>query len=192
MIDKEDSAIAKSNAQQNCDRLIISMPDGLLKKEARLYSRFKKHKGNALNKLKVLYEEMDQIYAHVGKFTACKKSCSSCCHIPISVSEIEIDYIEKTTRNRRNISTEPVTIDKNSPCPLLVNNCCSIYKFRPFVCRSHVALTETSYWCEPIRCDSFEFPQPRFSEIDRSYQLIRQESRSNQFLDIREVFKCKK
>lgn len=82
---------------------------------------------------------------------ACGKGCSHCCYVWVSVSAPEVLFIAKRLRRRpdaqairdkvvaAHLSTKDfgfeVRDEHPSPCPLLVNNLCSIYDIRPKACR---------------------------------------------------------
>jgi hypothetical protein len=180
--------VALNNAKMNTSQLIQNLPKALEVRESKLYSKFKRHKGNPQRKLQDFYDEIESIYSYVASFTACKKNCSHCCYYPVSISEVEIKFIENGTGIKRRSSQQSFTPVKNNPCPFLQKGSCSIYEYRPFVCRRHVAMTETSHWCETSRCNDAKFSMPSFSEIEKSFNLIRREAESIDVLDIRAVF----
>jgi Fe-S-cluster containining protein len=94
---------------------------------------------------------------------ACKKGCSHCCRIWISVTAPEVIYISKRLRQRgepvyervkaAHLQTKDFPFGGQSrppvPCPLLADDLCSIYEFRPKSCRfgasSDAAICERSY-----------------------------------------------
>ena len=76
-------------------------------------------------------------------FICCKPGCSSCCEKgDYPVSEIELQYMMQGYLNLDN--TRKVTVQENiknmkrgDVCPFLIEKKCSIYKFRPIICRVH-------------------------------------------------------
>src|SRR5579871_4073796 len=80
---------------------------------------------------------------------ACKRGCSHCCYIWVSATAPEILHIAKQIRPRgaevvaKVIATNGLTKDFEfdvrdqhpTPCPLLVEDACSIYPHRPKSCR---------------------------------------------------------
>lgn len=80
---------------------------------------------------------------------ACKKGCSHCCHTWVSVAAPEALYVAKIVQSRDDVAIEKVRSAHAStkeydfetravhpyPCPLLEDVVCSIYDFRPKVCR---------------------------------------------------------
>lgn len=178
---KDDQAYA----QANCERLIARFPANLIKQEAVIYSRLAQAKISPLKKLTAIYELLDSIGSYVAPATPCKKGCSSCCHIPVTVSDIEIQLIEATTKHKRLKQPLPAQDFLGAPCPFLKNNACSIYASRPFVCRRFHALAPTAEWCAPEKSNAGDFARIRSSELDKAFDSLRVGS---PVLDIRQVF----
>ncbi len=80
---------------------------------------------------------------------ACRKGCSHCCHVWVSATAPELLYIAKILLRRGGPAPERVaaahaaTRDEDveargrhpRPCPMLVDDACSIHPFRPKSCR---------------------------------------------------------
>lgn len=177
---------AQIYAEKNYKDMVANFPAFLRKGEAKLFKNLRKINRPVLIKLKKLYLFMDQFYGYLNEYTPCQKSCSSCCFYSVSVSDVEVLYIEKTYKIKRKKFVIPLKMIRGTPCSFLENNLCSIYDARPFVCRRHVTLAIDNAWCSHD-CEQ-KFPMLSFSEIDRSYERILQESKSIELYDIREVF----
>lgn len=190
--DENQLEVAQQNALATRERITRQFPDNLAKREAQLLERLQKVKGDSFKKLKVLYAFIDELYAFINKFTPCKAGCSDCCHHPVNVSELEIQYIEKATGIKR--AAEALSFDpaENLPCPLLKNNACSIYEYRPFVCRTHVSLCQTAIWCHSDKCHQAKLPMLRFSEVEKAHKRLLRDSNLSATQDIRQVFKPKR
>lgn len=76
------------------------------------------------------------------ELSQCKKGCSQCCEVKLSVFSVEADFIrewwkklpEETQKNLRDIwKTQP---GEEGKCDFLVNHDCTIYEARPVICRS--------------------------------------------------------
>lgn len=98
-----------------------------------------------------LQEKFDKFFANQKEYICCKKGCSLCCETgEYPLSEIEMHYLMngfmrldeniksqirekiKNLKERQKNSTEkPFLYD----CPFLIDKQCSIYKFRPIICR---------------------------------------------------------
>jgi Fe-S-cluster containining protein len=94
---------------------------------------------------------------------ACKKGCAHCCRIWVSVTAPEAIYISKRLRQRGepiydqvkavHLQTRDFQFGSQGrppiPCPMLKDEVCTIYEFRPKSCRfgasSDVAICERSY-----------------------------------------------
>lgn len=150
-------AVAQANTKATFAFLEPAIPKSLAQKEARLVDWYSRLKGNPRTKLLALYDFMSDIYGAVSPFTPCKKGCTSCCRIPVSIFDVEVEVIERGAGIRRKKRLGEPGNYHGLPCPFLTNNACSIYLYRPFVCRRHVTLTKTSHWCHPDRSNEAEF-----------------------------------
>jgi len=176
------------HAERNQRTIITSFPSRLAAREDRFLQQLQRAKVSPLKQLEMLYVLMDDLAKAVHPYTPCRKGCNACCHYQVSVSEIEIRYIEKHTKHRRK-KNHPVSYEfDGSPCPFLKNGECTVYSVRPFVCRRHHALTPTAYWCAPDRSTQHKFPMVRFTGVEGALDHIVQESKVRRLCDIREVF----
>jgi Fe-S-cluster containining protein len=104
---------------------------------------------------------------------ACKKGCSHCCHIWVSVTAPEAIHISKRLRQRPepvldrvkavHLQTKDAQFGAGNrpavPCPLLSDGICSIYEFRPKACRFHASQNVTI--CErAYRLSHEDIPTP--------------------------------
>jgi len=62
----------------------------------------------------------------------CRAGCYSCC-VNLSVFKVEFDYITKQIKK----AGLKLSFDTNLSCGFLKNGLCSIYLFRPMICRTH-------------------------------------------------------
>lgn len=182
-LEKEQEA-----AKNNFERLNANIPKHLSNKEDHFSDKIQKAKTNPAKKLSSLYDFMNDLYKYVSTYTPCKKGCNNCCHYSVTISEIEIKYIERHTKNKRNKPYHHQKSFHGTPCPFLIDKSCSIYHARPFVCRRHVTLTNTNTWCDPKISNNEKFPLLQFSSIDEAYKHILIKSESFDLFDIRQVF----
>jgi len=182
-IDEERAA-----AEKNIERLTANIPTRLSEKEDKFSTQLIRAKKSPRKKLESLYSFMDELYEFVSKYTPCKKGCTNCCHYAVTVSDVEIEHIERFTKKKRNRQPLPKKDFHGSPCPFLKQGACSIYNARPFVCRRHVTLTETNAWCDPSISNDETFPLLKFTSIEEAFEHIRIESNSIELSDIRQIF----
>lgn len=120
--------------------------------------------------LKKIYEYLDKYNQFVKTFTACKQSCSYCCYIPVGITFIEAEYI-KTYNKTLKIDTQylhPLKLIENhktgkyfKKCPFLNSqNDCSIYKTRPFACRTFHSIDG------PEACENKDVDQRLYGAAD--------------------------
>jgi uncharacterized protein len=162
------------------------MPRSLIVREKKLLKSFKKNNHDPIKMLWQLYAYMDDLYAFVQHYAPCKRNCSNCCCIPISVTEIDVYFIEQSRRIKRN--EKKLALLPEIPCPFLVSNSCSIYRYRPFVCRKNVTFDISSKWCHAKVGANAAMPSLQFDRIERAYHHLVEKSGANQIYDIRAVF----
>lgn len=89
------------------------------------------------SKYLLLRDEIDEkcksLWRIHAKHMKCKSGCASCCQ-SFKVLPVEFDYIQQQL-NGRKIETNPSPGPKE--CKFLIDNKCSIYEFRPIICRTH-------------------------------------------------------
>jgi Fe-S-cluster containining protein len=98
-----------------------------------------------------LIAEVDQsgvdLAAHYRAHVACRAGCCSCCRHDLSVFEVEADAVRRAVlglpeAHRARIveqakrTRELKELGRRANCPLLVDSRCSIYRFRPIICRT--------------------------------------------------------
>lgn len=93
--------------------------------------------------LRRIYELADKIGDLIFPHTVCAKGCSACCNIPVFVTRLEASYIERNTNVRMTTGVRSSITKGTGPCPLLSESgSCSVYQFRPFVCRAYAAFDD--------------------------------------------------
>ena len=98
---------------------------------------------NYANFIKELDIRLDNYFKSQADFICCKKGCSLCCEKgDYPLSEIELQYLMQgylaldnsiKTEVQKNIQN----IKKGGKCPFLIDKICSVYKYRPIICRVH-------------------------------------------------------
>lgn len=97
---------------------------------------------NALNanisiydKIEICYEQVDKILNILKESFPCKPGCSFCCKHDVLITELEANYISLKTGIKLNM--QKFSYFNHSNCPFLKDDFCSIYKYRPFICRTY-------------------------------------------------------
>ena len=73
----------------------------------------------------------------------CCLGCSSCCEKgDYPLSQIELEYLMQgfaalSDKNKITVQNNIKNIVKGGACPFLIEKCCSVYPFRPIICRVH-------------------------------------------------------
>jgi uncharacterized protein len=175
----------------NLKNMTDSLSESLEKREIEFFIEIEKSQLSHLKKLEKLYSFMDVLYKHLNKYTPCQKGCSYCCSYYVTISDIEIQFIEKNNKEikrKKQFNTDSKGV--GTPCLFLKNGACSIYESRPYVCRRHVVLAPDNSVCTEDNAHKHEFQRLAWSELDKSYDSIRAgSSSSNELHDIRDVFK---
>lgn len=178
----------QAQAQHTVEIIAANIPADLIRREAALVSTIFKHHGNAYSKLTRLYAFMDEILSHFSEHASCQKGCSNCCSLQeLALMEIEVLYIEKLAKKKRLVKPRPRHEITDKPCPFLIEDACSIYPYRPYVCRKHISFAP-AHWCRPETRDTAEFPLLRFEKIEEAFSVILAETGKMKVRDIREVF----
>jgi hypothetical protein len=178
-------------AERNSKKAISSIPNKLMSTQKDLPKRLAGSKLNPMSKLHRLYEAMDSMIIHLNKFSACKSGCSNCCYYPVTISDIEISFIEKREKIRRNLSPSknPEDAHRGVACVFLDDGKCSIYSSRPFACRNLLSMAQSSKICDPKYAFDYEMPILQFGGFKQAFDLIRFEAGcGDEPYDIREAF----
>ena len=93
--------------------------------------------------LKKFDEQINGYFNAHKDFVCCKKRCSACCEQgEYPISELELKYLMQgflSLENSLKIQVQKnfKTMKKGEACPFLIDKECSIYPYRPIVCRVH-------------------------------------------------------
>ncbi|STO53359.1 Flagellin N-methylase [Escherichia coli] len=117
------------------------VPDKYFDELKALINKLNTQSGNIYLKLKQMYAFLERFNKEfVSTFTSCKKGCCSCCKIDVHLTVLEATYIAQAAKiiARDN----QLTTGHNSKCPFLSEKgACSIYNYRPLLCRTYHVLT---------------------------------------------------
>jgi len=88
-----------------------------------------------------------RIAAYYSKHLVCAVDCSACCRHHLSVFEVEAATVRRAVRSLPRETRETLKLQAQQalagtaqgdspPCPLLIDQKCSIYASRPIICRT--------------------------------------------------------
>lgn len=95
--------------------------------------------------LKDLYEKVEaferKLSAEARGFSQCRKGCSRCCHVDLSVFQLEAEAVtswfeKKSAEEKEELRGLWSGIQPSEQCAFLVNDACTIYEARPLICRT--------------------------------------------------------
>jgi len=184
---EQDYETAKILADKNLEKIMKEMPHGLAEREERIFAKLSTSRESSLKKLESIYAFLNDLLSFVAKYMPCRKGCNYCCYIKVSISSLEAEYIQTNLGIKQHPNLQRKDI-YGTPCPFLKDGACSIYEYRPFVCRRHLALFDNPKWCQLGLCDKYMFPQIRCTEVEKSYYFVISASGAGSLYDIRQLF----
>lgn len=93
--------------------------------------------------LKEFDKKLEIYFKSHQDFLCCKKGCSACCEKgDYPISELELKYLMQGFIGLENelkvkVQANFKNMIPSGACPFLINNACSVYSYRPIVCRVH-------------------------------------------------------
>lgn len=102
--------------------------------------------------LNFIQEKIDKFFIEQSPYICCKEGCSKCCESgEYPTSELEMHYLMRgflqLPEDTRTIIRERIAVLSKQKtefegkeflynCPFLIDNKCSVYKYRPIICRA--------------------------------------------------------
>ena len=97
------------------------------------------------------------------QFIHCKAGCSACCKkgdyplYPIELEYLMQGYISLDNATKQIVQQNIKEIEKGGACPFLVDDKCSVYKYRPIICSSWVGVfVQNEYSKIAILCELWQ------------------------------------
>jgi predicted TPR repeat methyltransferase/Fe-S-cluster containining protein len=181
-------------AKKNYEAFLASIPADVHRREERLPADLRLMNAKPMVKLARIRKSVETLFTYADGHVACRKGCAYCCHQAIDISRLEAEYIqEKTGIRHAQLSKlsqrDPLSFSEKTPCSFLKQGVCSIYEYRPLICRIAVNLDSDPYWCE------FEnwhkpggaVPKPTFRSIYNAFTELN-ETAGSIMADIRDFF----
>lgn len=118
------------------------VPDKYIADLKSLIDRLNTQPGTLLLKLKQMYAFLSRFNKEfVSTFTTCEKGCSACCRMDVQLTPFEAEYIALATTIP--LRRSPLTTGHEAACPFLSEKgTCSIYNYRPLLCRTYHVLSD--------------------------------------------------
>ncbi len=93
--------------------------------------------------LEKLDQKLEQYFEAHKDYICCKAGCSACCEKgDYPISQLELEYLMQGFIALDNVTKKIVqenikSMQKSESCPFLINKLCSVYPYRPIICRVH-------------------------------------------------------
>lgn len=111
------------------------------------------------NALSAVFNSIEEFHDRIDSNAniQCKKGCSFCCHISVSITADEAHFIgqfckknnikisKKYLKHQLSIHEKEIPLSSASACVFLKDKTCTIYPARPLNCRKHMVVTEPKY-----------------------------------------------
>jgi len=134
-------------AQQHAVPGFEKMPESLMDEAHQLFNvRFMNpapgHLGDQLIEVYKLIDKVNREF--VAKFATCGKECAHCCRMDVQITTLEAEYIGIANGVQWS-SGRDITTGHMEPCPFVSGaGNCTVYAYRPLVCRTYHSLSESS------------------------------------------------
>lgn len=190
-----DDEIRRRNAAATQRRIAFSeaLPKALRDEEDAIPDVIRAMNSSSRSKLQRIYRIADAVMAYREPFVACKKGCSDCCHMNITISTEEAARIGAASRRKvekllNNLQHE-VSAFAGIPCPFLeADSACSVYADRPLVCRNHASFDEDAKLCNPKLMNDVQMPAVNYAGIEEAFGSLVLASKNSVLADIRDFF----
>lgn len=177
--------------QDRCQSFLYSIPQDLKNQDDTIRQHLANLKAAPKAKLRQIYRLVDKFAKFRDPFVACKRSCSDCCRINVTITSLEAKQLAEASGRPARVITSDIKHDVDQyaghECPFLVNNLCSVYEHRPYACRQHAMFLPTAEACNPDICYEIQAPFVHFLGMERASREIGSES-DRVVADIRDFF----
>jgi Fe-S-cluster containining protein len=153
-----------------------------------LYALFERAKrdGDIAPPVRLLHAKIEATQRNTSHFgLACTEGCSHCCKSWVSVCAPEVLFIARRVRDsalarerlaKAYVTTRPLDAAARLripiACPMLENNRCSIYRFRPMVCRFAASVSEPKCRSVFLQGSGETIPTPLYNLKARSSYVL--------------------
>ena len=152
---------------------IAAIPPHLIEAEDKLPALVRDLNSATSSKLHRIYQVAEELSRVRAPFVACKRGCSACCHMNVSLTKAEAERLARASgRKAARVQSEPRHAPDafaGKPCPFLdAKGACSVYADRPLSCRKHASFFETAAACAPSVMNAMKVPLVGFSGLDEA------------------------
>lgn len=138
--------------------------------------------------LRGIYDLVDKTSAVVEPMTVCSAGCSACCSIPVGVTELEASYIARNANIKMQTVMQSSERHDTTPCPLLTQDRrCSVYQWRPLVCRVYAVFDDPAL-CAELDTEHVTYNSQSNPIFDESRKWIWHLNGQGVMADIRSFF----
>lgn len=145
---------------------------------------------NPIEKLELIYFLFDKVTDFISPYTVCEKGCSHCCHVKVPITSLEASYIQRKACISKD-DGKSITIfnDRQKvPCTFLcTEGSCTIYKFRPFTCRTYHVIDDPKY-CKQQIIQHVEYKSESNVVLKKLEKIILYLNDGESIRDIRDYF----
>jgi uncharacterized protein len=185
-------AAAQATSKARAAALMAALDPALDARDDAIQGQLARENSSAKSKLGKVYRLVDVFAEAARPFVACAEGCSACCKMNVSITSVEAQRLAAATGRPLATVREPVEHDlaefSGVPCPFLVNDVCSAYEERPYVCRAHFSFDTSSYWCQPERAHAAPMKFVGLGGARNAYAAITVGTAMGGLADIRDFF----
>ena len=185
----EDS---KAIARARVSAFLSALPPELNTRDDAMERELTNANASTKAKLGKLYLFLAEVGRTAEPYVACRKGCSACCRMDVSITAPEAERLAALSGRRMRRPEVRMPSDSRrylgTPCPFLVSDSCSVYEARPFACRAHFSFDTSAYWCQPERAFDEDMPMMEMGGAKKAYVNLATSSPFGGFADIREFF----
>jgi hypothetical protein len=184
--------VSRDRARGRLTAFLAAMPPELNARDDALERELAVANASTKAKLGKLYLYLTEVGRAAEPYVACRKGCSACCHMDVSITLAEAERLASASGRPMNRHVRPLSEHTPrhtvAPCPFLVEGACSVYEARPFACRAHFSFDTSAYWCQPGRVFDEDMPMLEMGGARKVYVSLAMSSPFGGMADIRDFF----
>jgi Fe-S-cluster containining protein len=142
-------------------------------------------------KLLLVRQIVQIISDEIDGLAACQSGCSSCCRIPVALTDVEARVIGQEIGREVKQVAFGRELDRSltgKACQFLRNNVCSIYESRPLTCRLQFNLDADSLLCSILPNEKINIPYFDGSQIEALWLYLNGGAENARMAGLHEFF----